>query len=77
MSDEAVPGLTDEELKMVGEQLLRLRAAGRVAVRNWLHACELGLGGDILIDAPCGFSTPKRGIAEASYRGELRKSAAS
>lgn len=71
--DEAVPPLSSAEVGAFSEQLARLRPAGRVAVRSWLHACELGVGGDLLLDAPCSFSSPKRGIAEASYRGELRR----
>jgi hypothetical protein len=73
VSDDAVPPLTAEEIKAFGEHLHRLRAAGRVAVRAFLEASELQLGGDILLDAPCGFSAPKRSIAEASYRGERRR----
>lgn len=75
MIDDAVPALTDEEIKAFGEQLRRLRAAGRHAVRQWLDSCDLGLGGDILLDAPCAFVSPKRGIAEASFRGEMRRMA--
>jgi hypothetical protein len=74
VSDEAVPPLSADEIKAFEEHLYRLRAAGRVAVRAFLEASELQLGGDLLLDAPCSFSGPKRSIAEASYRGERRRS---
>ena len=71
--EDTVPKLSPDEIAELADQLAQLRAAGRVAVRNYLQSARLGLGGDLQLDAPCAFSNPKRGITEASYRGELRR----
>ncbi len=71
--EEAVPPLSEQELADLMHHLRYLRAGGRVAVRSYLEACTLGIGGDLQLDAPCEFAKPRRTIAEASYRGELRR----